>query len=132
MRSSIGKGVLTGVHDGAGLEAVAERVAQQSQTARVRRGCACRRFGRFGAIGSGGLGTPADPGARTQRKRTQFAAICRLQFMAREPARLRGFRHDSRPSDPILKIVVSPVRVRVSPFSIPHDSGIFFFFEEAN
>jgi hypothetical protein len=40
---------------------------------------------------------------------------------------LQAFRRDSRLGAARLKIVVSPVRVRISPFAIPHSSGIFFF-----
>ena len=44
--------------------------------------------------------------------------------------RFQGFRGPASVQTARLKIVVSPVRVRVSPFAIPHSSGIFFFLEE--
>ena len=54
--------------------------------------------------------------------RRETKAICEHRACAdgpREHAELQGFRPCSRGSGPRLKIVVSPVRVRVSPFQAP-------------
>ena len=65
--------------------------------------------------------------SRNYAQKTANCGLLRIVEEVEEPRVFQGFRRRSRLSTARLKIVVSPVRVQVSPSAIPHSGRISFF-----